>query len=348
MTIQVHMHRDPAALADLAEEWTDLLGRSIVNTIFITPPWQQVWWRHFGGEQELWLLLARDEAGTLQGIAPLYALEQDGQRLLQFVGGVAVSDYLDFVVAEGREKAVYRAFLEYLQGPAPPWDVLDLHCLPGDSATRAGALCQACQECCADGYEAQQEDAAPYIPLPGDWEAYLDTLDKKQRHEIRRKLRKAEREARVHWGRVQQADQLTQEVGHFVQLHRASHPEKEAFMDDTMEAFFRDMAEVTFAAGWLSLYTLYLDERPAASMWCFDYGRDLLVYNSGYDPAYRPELSSGIVLMSYCIQEAIQQAKARFDLMRGDEPYKYRFGAVDGAVYHLVMRRADCCPAPDR
>ncbi len=355
MSIDVQLRGDEAVWDELAEEWDKLLQHSITNTLFLTPTWQKVWWRHFGAGLELRVLLARDEAGVLQGIAPLYVVEQDGRRLLQLVGGVDVSDYLDFIVAQGREEEVYRAFLCYLVGSVPGWDLLDLHCLPGGSPTRTGLICRVCSECCSQQAQAQQEEAAPYIPLPGDWESYLEKLDKKQRHEIRRKMRKAETEAKVRWYRLEDPAALDQEVDIFIRLHQASHPEKEAFMTPSMAAFFRDLAHATFARGQLSLYTLWFDEHPVASMWCFDYDRDLLVYNSGYDPTWRNDLSSGIVLLCYCIQDAIARGMERFDFMRGDEVYKYRFGATEAAVYHLVVvhpalrqREASCESANQR
>lgn len=339
MPIRVELRRDPAVFAELAEEWTTLLHRSAVDTIFLTPQWQAVWWKHFQAGRDLRVLLTHDDDGRLVGIAPFYAVEQDGQTLLQFVGGVEVSDYLDFIVVQGREEEAYRAFMRYLRDDAPPWDLLDLHCLPGHSPTRGSLFRQASVECCSEDVQAQPEEAAPYITLPHDWEAYLGTLDKKQRHEVRRKMRRAEAEAELRWYRVQEKSQLDANVEHFLTLHRASHPEKDAFMTAQMESFFRAMAAVTWEQGWLNLYLLWLDGRPAATMWCFDYGSDLLVYNSGYDPAWRYELSSGIVLLSYCIQEAIARGKERFDFMRGDEAYKYRFGAAEGAVYRLVVRK---------
>jgi len=342
--MQVQLQSDPQVFRDLAEEWSALLRRGALDTLFLTPQWLEVWWRHFGAGLDLTLLLARDADGTLVGIAPLYAVEQAGQRVLQFVGGVDVSDYLDFIVAEGRED-VYHAVVDYLLADPFPWDLLDLHCLPGDSPTRAGILCRVCQACCPGDAQVELEEPTPYIPLPGDWEAYLGSLDKKQRHEVRRKMRRIEREAEVRWHRLEDRARLDEEVDVFVQLHRASHPDKDAFMTEEMAAFFHDAAVVTFEVGWLSLYTLWLDGRPAASIWCFDYGDDLLVYNSGFDPEWRYHLSPGNVLMSYCIRDAIARGKRRFDFMRGGETYKYRLGAVDSAVYHLTVRHPGRNPA---
>ena len=265
MPIHVELRRDPAVFSTLAEEWTALLQRSAVNTIFLTPQWQALWWEHFGAGRDLHVLLAWDDGG-LAGIAPFYAVEQGEQTLLQFVGGVDISDYLDFIVAPGREAEVYRALMLYLREEAPPWDLLDLHCLPGHSPTRAGLLCQACAECCAEDAPAQPQEAALYIPLPDDWEVYLGSLDKKQRHEVRRKMRRAEAQSELRWYRVQEAAQLEENVENFLALHRASHPEKDAFMTPPMARFFRALARVTWAQGWLNLYLLWLDGRPAGAI----------------------------------------------------------------------------------
>jgi CelD/BcsL family acetyltransferase involved in cellulose biosynthesis len=62
-----------------------------------------------------------------------------------------------------------------------------------------------------------------------------------------------------------------------------------------------------------------------------------------------------MVLISELIERAADEGCATFDLLRGDEPYKYRFGAVDREVRTLTLvrrdARSDACPtrvrAPD-
>jgi CelD/BcsL family acetyltransferase involved in cellulose biosynthesis len=62
------------------------------------------------------------------------------------------------------------------------------------------------------------------------------------------------------------------------------------------------------------------------------------VYNSGIDPRFS-EYSPGWVLLGYLLQWAIDQKRAEFDFMRGDEDYKYRFGAVDRQVVRVLITR---------
>ena len=112
-------------------------------------------------------------------------------------------------------------------------------------------------------------------------------------------------------------------------------------MDEQMKGFFRAMAYALQPPGWLQLAFIEVDGQKAASMLNFDYGDAILVYNSGYDPQRHAHLSPGIVLLTYCIQHAVELGRARFDFLRGDEPYKYRFGAKDTKVYRLIIVRSD-------
>ena len=100
------------------------------------------------------------------------------------------------------------------------------------------------------------------------------------------------------------------------------------------------VGDVLAERGWLQLSFLDIGDQPAATYFCFDYGRQILVYNSGYDPQASPQLSSGWVLLSRLIQDAIGQGRERFDFLQGNEDYKYRFGGVDTPVHRTLIHRA--------
>jgi CelD/BcsL family acetyltransferase involved in cellulose biosynthesis len=338
---QLHseIHRDTRAFLSLQREWNPLLLRSPANTIFLAWEWQKAWWDCFGQSWELCLLELRD-GDDLVGLAPLYTLEApSGLRSLQFVGGVEVSDYLDLIVARDSEESVYETFWGILADErAVEWDVLDLHNVPATSPTleRLTALVGA-----GGSFEVTNsvEEVCPVIHLPATWEEYISSLNKKQRHEVRRKLRKASREAEVQWYYAEDSTSLEAEVDDFISLHRKSAAAKEDFMDERMRDFFQRVARDTFQRGWLRLAFLVFDGVKAASMLCFEYDGKFLVYNSGYDPELYPSLSSGIVLLSYCIRDAIDRGLGVFDFLRGEEEYKYRFGGVRTEVRSLRIVR---------
>jgi len=337
MTLAVHPYHDAGGFEALAEEWNGLLRRSVADTIFLTLEYQCTWWHHLG-EGELLILAVRD-GGELVGIAPLFATDNpQGQRVLATVGCVDVSDYLDLIVAQGREEMVYAALLDYLAGPgAPAWNLLDLCNIHQDSPTltvlpplaegRGWAVSTARQEVC------------PVVRLPGTWEGYLQMLEGKQRREIRRKLRRAEGEATLRWYIVGQEHDLEAEVEDFLDLMAASTPEKAAFLTPRMRDFFRQLARVTYDAGWLQLVFLEIEGRKAAAYFNFVYNNRVLVYNSGLDWRAFPRFGAGIVLTAYCIRHAIEQGREAFDFMRGSERYKYQFGGQDVEVWQLVVRR---------
>lgn len=75
--------------------------------------------------------------------------------------------------------------------------------------------------------EVSQEDVAPHVHLPARYESYLRQIDKKQRHEIRRKQRRAERELEVDFRLIQSMDELQEAMDGFLRLQRMSRPDKE-------------------------------------------------------------------------------------------------------------------------
>ena len=124
----------------------------------------------------------------------------------------------------------------------------------------------------------------------------------------------------------------------FLELHTRSRQDKTDFMTEEMAVFFRRMASALAAEGLVRLFLLRINARPAAAVLCFDAGSYLYMYNSGYDPAFAG-LSVGLVSKALCLRWAIENGKKGLDFLRGDEPYKYDFGAKDQQIYRLRVRR---------
>lgn len=337
---------DPKAdgFAALKAEWNPLLQRSRYNTIFLTYEWQTTWWECLG-EGDLWIVaFRRSDSNQLVGIAPLYLVTPErgrwaGKRKLNLVGCIEVSDYLDLIAAKGWEQEVYQALYTWLcSGNSPAWDVLDLCNLPQDSLTYRDF--PSVVDPSTYQVEIKQEDVAPQFLLPTHYENYLqEQVEKKQRHEIRRKQRRAERETEVNFYFVGSQHNLVAEMDDFVALQQASREDKAEFMTPEMRHFFGIMAQRMQDAGWLRLCFLCINGEKTAALLGFEYDRRYLLYNSGYDPEAYPHLSPGWVLLSYTIQYATAVGNKVFDFMQGDEEYKYRFGSQDYAVMRVVVSR---------
>jgi CelD/BcsL family acetyltransferase involved in cellulose biosynthesis len=337
MTLSVQTYHDAGGFETLAGEWSDLLHRSSANTIFLTLEYQRTWW-HGLGKGELLILAVRDEE-ELIGIIPLFATtDPGGQRSLATVGCVEVADYLDFIVAQGREEEVYAALVDYLVGPnAPAWDLLDLCNIHQDSPTLT--VLPALAEARGWTVETTRDDVCPIVRLPGTWEDYLEMLAGKQRREIRRKLRHTGGQTDVDWYIVGPEHDLEVEVEAFLDLMAASALDKADFLTPRMRDFFRRLSRVTYDAGWLQLVFLTIRGQKAAAYLNFIYDNRVLVYNSGLDWQNFPRAGAGIILTAYCIQHAIEQGREVFDFMQGGERYKYQFGGQDVEVRRLIIRK---------
>ncbi len=356
--MRVKCHTALEDFSALSREWDALLEHSVTDAIFLRWFWQRAWWEAYGGGKALRLLTVRNEAGRLLGIAPLFHHEvlvaDKGEpfpglsierpqtvpagipwRMLHLIGGSEVSDYLDFLVERDSAPVVCEAMFRYLSEEMRDWDMLDLHCLPASSPLLAHLppLAE------ARGYKAAstREDVCPIITLPSTWEEYVSSLGRKERHELRRKVTKAEREASPSWRKTENPATLAEDLALFFRLHEQSDPEKAAFWDERTRLFFRAIAEGAQRNGWLELSFIYFGSRPVGSLFCFDYKGDILVYNSGYDPSVYLAFSPGLVLFSYIIHDAIARGRKRFDFLRGDERYKYDLGGKETAVYRLTI-----------
>ena len=334
-------YRDFSGLAPLAAEWNALLAGSSTHVPFLRHEYLSAWWQTRGGGEwprsELALVTAHQQ-GRLAGIAPLFfAHNREEQPALLLLGSIEISDYLDLIACPPDLPAFLSGLLDFLAGPTwPEWRLLDLHNLP--EASPSLPLLQAEAEKRGWTYSQERTYHVPSIPLKGDFETYLCCIDKKQRHEIRRKMRRAEESGLpVRWYIVEDGASLDAEVEAFFRMMEQD-PDKAAFLTPAMREQMHLACRAAFESGWLQLAFLEIDEQKAAGYLNFDYLNRIWVYNSAIDRRFM-DLSSGWVLLGYLLQWANNNKRDEFDIMRGDEEYKYRFGGVDGFVVRAKLTR---------
>lgn len=340
--MRLHIVRSVEDFDSLAEEWNNLLSQSASHVPFLRHEYLATWWRTLGGGEwpdgELYIVTARHADGALCGIAPLFLTKNlDGEAALMLLGSIEISDYLDVIARPEDLPSFVNTLLEHLASPeAPAWQALDWYNLLESSPTLP-VLKSAVSRL---GWQLNVERLhhCPFIPLPGDWEIYLAGIDKKQRHEIRRKIRRAENaDIPVRWRIVTQEDNLDAEIDAFLDV-MGQDPQKQAFLTDAMRSQMRLAIKAAQRAGWLQLSFLEVDGDIAAGYLNFDYANRIWVYNSGINFEYS-SYSPGWVLLGYLLQWANEQQRGAFDFMRGDEDYKYRFGGVDRFVVRAKITR---------
>lgn len=328
-------------LEALSKGWNALLEESITNVPFLRNEYLSAWWQTRGGgeweQAELATVTAWQE-GVLVGIAPLFvAAYPDKKPALMLLGGLEISDYLDLIVRERDLAEFLPGLLDFLCDHVDAtWTSLEWFNVPEGSAS----LPMLQNEALRRGWGFKLEPFRPVVsvPLTGDFETYLAGIDKKQRHEIRRKMRRAAEYALpVRWYILEDGDKLEGDMEDFLSL-MARDAEKAFFLNPGMREQMKKAARAAWQSGWLQLAFLEVDGKKAAGYLNFDYQGHIWVYNSGLDQRFL-ELSPGWVLLGHLLQWANEQKRTEFDFMRGDEDYKFKFGGVQRFVMHLQVTR---------
>ncbi|MEW5784473.1 MAG: GNAT family N-acetyltransferase [Bacillota bacterium] len=310
------------------------------TAVFMSPPWLEAWWRFFNGGAALRLLAVR-QAEKVVGLAPL----QVRGDYAAFAGSPDVCDYMDCSVIRGAEKTFIRCLLGYLARNGVRQ--LDLHSLRPDAAALTGLAALAAEG--AVRYSCTREAVSLELDLPATWEGYLERLNKKQRHEVRRKLRRLEEAAAYRYRVIEGAAAVARFTPQFLDLFK-QNPDKARFLTGAMEPFFRAAIECAADQGWAKYGVLELGGGPAAVVLYFDYGDAIYLYNSAYDPAYAP-LSAGLLCKILSIRDAINNQKLQYDFLKGGEAYKHRLGGSETPIYHcqVTLNAGDSifnCPDP--
>ena len=287
------------------------------------PFWLQTAWRHLGGKGEPYPLCVTSGADVV-GIVPI-CLEDD---TAYFIGNPEVCDYQDIITAPGQGERVMDAAIRHLS--AQGIRRLDLGTLHPDAV----AL-QALNALASDGamtLRFSRDDVTYEMDLPSHWDDYLIQLSAKQRHEVRRKIRRLQVHGPYAYLMAAANGGLEADINIFLKLFRLNREDKAAFMDQTMTDYFCDLIQRLAKRGMLRLYVLKIDGIDAAAVLCFDHNDVRYLYNSGYDAQYH-ELSVGILSKVFSIQTGIDAGCRRYDFLKGNESYKRRIGGVQTPLY---------------
>lgn len=310
--------------------WESLLQQCRSPNPFLTPIWNQLWLKHFGANLELKTLLLRSSSEELLGLGVFaHSGKETGKNRIALLGSKDVWDYRDLVLPGGKEKEGLTLFARW--AAEGPWEELDFSGISEFSATM-----QFLPELLrSSGFQVtwEVEEVAVYLNLPHAWDDFLAQLNSKDRHELRRKMRRLEKEAAFEFDEGV-GEKLAERLDSFLDLHRKSRRDKAEFMTPLMETYFRQIAHRFQERGWLSLPFLRVEGKDIAAYFSLRYGEIEYVYNSGYDPDYS-RLSPGILLAAHCIGRAIARKLKVFHFLRGQEKYKYRLGGKEEKIYRI-------------
>ncbi len=325
-TLQIHTFSDFSD-QKLLSDWHSLWLSVPQAQVFLHPGYQKAWWE-CEGQGDL-RILAIYEADALVGLAPLFRAPDAAEW--QIVGAVDLSDYLDFLVLPDQVENVSGSLLEHWQTEMQL--PLRLECLREDSFCLTH-LSPVLAEKQLD-FTKTQSEVCPTIALPSTWPEFLANLPATSAKNFSRLLREIGEEDEISYRLLDSAEAIMSAMPVFVELHQKSGPEKKAFWSPSRERFFTQIASELAPDHLIKLLFLDVNGTPAAALVFFELRGEYQIYNSGFDAYSFGYLGVGNAIILHSIKLAIESKHLAYDFLRGNEGYKYLFGAVDKPLYNL-------------
>jgi CelD/BcsL family acetyltransferase involved in cellulose biosynthesis len=314
---------------EVVQPWERILERDDEAAVFSHPAWLRAWWESLGSGNLL-LGLVWDDDEPIAVFPTCTCVDEEG--LLSFLGSEDVTDEQVPAAVTGREAEALRFFIDWAFSDGG-FERMRFHSVL-DGKRWLGVVSEVA-EAAGLGFADEQVDVAPAIELPASFEEYVQGLSGHDRHELRRKRR---RFGELGSWRVRRAHEVGWEADlqAFFEFHRQAPGEKAGFFTAARERFFRRLAADLFLFGLARLDVLELEGEAVACTFSYDFRDTLALYNS----SFRPDLARhapGMVLVGSLIEQAIAEGKRTFDFLRGDEPYKRRFGPTPRPVYQVML-----------
>lgn len=336
--------------ASLKSTWNDLLQRSS-HTVFSTWEWLFTWWKHFGNNRRLIILLATED-NKLIGIAPLmysvHSMMGLRQGKIQFIGTGTTSNtfiiedqgsnnndltpsYADFIIENGHENCL-PCFFDYLQNLHEKWTCAELGEIP-ENQIALSRLNQISNN-------IKPVYMCLYTPLPSSYEALLRNINRKDRKEMGRYLRRIKKcgfkTELVDCSKNHSISNGMNELFEINQKRWSAKGLPGAFADPRLRSFYLDIADSFSQNGWLGLYCLKFSEKTVSVLYGFKYKNKYYAYKTSMDPEYS-RFSVGNLLFLKVMEKCIQEGLLEFDFMWGTDPYKRQFSASEKSAYKAIV-----------
>ena len=328
--MRIHNIQNFSDFQDLKNIWNPVVSASPFNSIFLSHEWFLAWWKSLSGKNTLEILIITEGEETV-GIAPLMRKDDS----LRFIASREVTDYCDFILPQNKYKFYLNELIKFVRRHLPGiirWELINI---PSDSATLIHLPKLAAQY----GYSGSSFkcETTSTLSLPATYSEYLAGINRKYRHELRRKVKRMDSLPGIRIVKITRSDDLKPALNDFIGLHKASHPDKAEFWGNPgMTDFFKRLTHVFSQNSWIELNLLYRANVLLAGLLNFRYHNRIYFYNAAYDPEYAP-YSPGIYLFINSIKQAIEEKKKIADFLRGQEKYKFNFGAKKNTIHDLEL-----------
>lgn len=339
--------------------WDSLLAESEeMDSPFLTFDWIRLWWRIFGDNRQLFVLVLKQD-GIPAAVVPL-------MRSLMSWRGLPVLTLSTLTNAQSSRSGILpgrpegagdavTAMFRYLRDTRTRFDLLRMEYLPaGSPVTRQ---LDSILPSSGLGYRTLSTMLSPYLRINGTWDEYLQSRSRNLREKIRRTASGITREGRHKLSLITSGD-MRDTMAKILAVSRATwkYKKKTALANNAASAeFFRRYAEHAANRRQLKIMLLEYAGRPIAFTYELKYrNRDYFI-KTGFDETFA-RLSPGIFILSASLQEAFASGCAEYDLLGSNEGYKTRFTELirphctywifNGGIYGRLLRTVEMNAVP--
>ena len=306
--------------SELEEVWSNLTSSSD-SSPFLKLFLHKSWYEIFGKPGSLYVINHSDDI-----LLPLVL----DNKYAEITGDQDLFDYHDFIYKKNLDSQKVKEIIDY------SFSNLNIHNLkiksvPEKSLTHK-LIISSCNEL-GIKVTSYDEDLSPYLDLDSSFENYLMKLNKKNRHEIRRKMNKLESA-----GNVSIKKCSNNEVADWIEIFFSlmiHNPEKKIFLTEKRKSFMKNIILNSVENEFGELNFLLFNEEPVATTFFFKQKNKLSIYNSGYDPDYS-SYSVGLMNHIYNINNYSGKIPV-IDFLRGSEDYKFRIGCIPSNLLTLSL-----------
>jgi CelD/BcsL family acetyltransferase involved in cellulose biosynthesis len=312
-------------LEALQDEWTDLIKGIPGAPVFLTWEWIRTWWLYFGKDRQMWLLTARDNQGRLLGLAPLmreyHRIGLMKLRKIAFIGaGLVYPVHLNILTQISEQEELFQAFLAFLLSHSDQWDVISFSCVDQESPINSLLTAAGGHVCIGT------PKTSPYVPLPGSWEAFLKTISKKLRRNLKYFRSKLDNDfpSGVDFTCVTDPREIREIMKKLEELNKSRWHAQEItsnFDQLNFSDFHQSIASLALERGWLRLNKLTVLGRVIAVYYNFLFHNRVYAYSMGFDLDWS-KYSPGRLGVAYSIQASILESASEYDWLGGEDAYK--------------------------
>ena len=339
--MRVRAIRDVSEFAAMKGCWDQMLEGSDHDFPFYSWTWYSTWWKHFGHDSELLVLVAEEGPDRVEGIAPL-------MRTRTHLRGMPVREvrFLDnsigprnaFLLRPGEVGLrALRGMVQYLVDHRAEWDLATLTNIDA----KAFYLGELVEHARRTGLRILEEPArqSPYVQIAGDFSTYwANNFNSKHRYNIRRCLRMLSEAGRYRVVDYTAPRDMETALRLAFQVSASSWKARiGTHMNGCYdrEAFYRESTRLLAQQGQVRIWVAMLDDYPIAVMYQLASEKAVHLLVSDFDEGYR-DLSPGSVLLYQVLEKLHSENKPQFDFCGNAYDYKQQWAT--GVKPHVTLQ----------